>query len=78
MQWVFTANPTLRSGSMRLGMTSCWCPRTTTGPPPKVIWLVVGNAGTDAIAELLLRNRDLIAQFAERPDDALLTLRASD
>jgi predicted nuclease of predicted toxin-antitoxin system len=46
------------------------------GHPPKVIWLVSGNAGTDAIADLLLRSHDLIAEFVERPEDALLTLRA--
>ena len=47
------------------------------GHPPKVIWLLVGNAGTAAVADLLLRSRDLISAFAERADDALLTLGTS-
>ena len=47
------------------------------GHPPKVIWLVVRNAGTDAIAELLIGSRDAITQFVERAEDALLTLRVS-
>jgi predicted nuclease of predicted toxin-antitoxin system len=46
------------------------------GPPPKVIWLVVGNAGTGAIGELLLDSHTLIVAFVERAEDALLTLRA--
>jgi predicted nuclease of predicted toxin-antitoxin system len=44
------------------------------GHPPKVIWLLVGNAGTVAVADLLLRSRDALAAFAERTEDALLTL----
>lgn len=30
------------------------------GPPPKVIWLSIGNAGTDAIGDLLYRNHERI------------------
>ncbi len=44
------------------------------GPPPKVVWLSVGNAGTDAIGNLLLRNQIRIAAFAEDPEEALLVL----
>lgn len=44
------------------------------GPPPKVIWLTIGNAGTASIAELLLQSRDSIAAFIEREEDALLIL----
>jgi predicted nuclease of predicted toxin-antitoxin system len=44
------------------------------GPPPKVVWLSVGNAGTDAIGDLLLRNQDRIAVFAEDPEEGLLVL----
>ena len=44
------------------------------GHPPKVIWLLVGNAGTAVIADLLLRSHDLISAFADRAGDALLTL----
>lgn len=47
------------------------------GHPPKVVWLVVGNAVTAVIAELLLRNRVRIEAFAADPDDALLTLATS-
>lgn len=44
------------------------------GHPPKVIWLLVGNAKTEAIGALLLRSRDLIDAFADREEDALLAL----
>jgi predicted nuclease of predicted toxin-antitoxin system len=44
------------------------------GHPPKVIWLLVGNARTAAVADLLVHSRDAIAAFAERSEDALLTL----
>ena len=47
------------------------------GHPPKVIWLVVGNAGTDFIAELLLQSKSLIASFVGQTEDALLTLSSS-
>lgn len=44
------------------------------GHPPKVIWLAVGNAGTDPIADLLLRNKDRIITFLGQNEDSLLTL----
>jgi len=44
------------------------------GPPPKVVWLSVGNAGTDEIGDLLLRSRDRIATFLENPEEGLLVL----
>lgn len=44
------------------------------GHPPKVIWLLIGNAGTRAIGDLLLRSRELIDAFLDRAEDALLTL----
>lgn len=47
------------------------------GHPPKVVWLVVGNAGMAVIADLLLRNQSRLAAFAADPDDALLTLTTS-
>ncbi len=47
------------------------------GAPPKVVWLVVGNAGTTVITDLLLQNRARIMAFARDPDDALLTLTTS-
>ena len=48
------------------------------GHPPKVVWLMVGNASTTAIAELLLQNRAQIAAFVDSPEDALLTLVLSE
>lgn len=45
------------------------------GTPPKVIWLVVGNAGTEPIAQLLERQRPLIEVFITDPVEALLVLR---
>ena len=44
------------------------------GPPPKVLWLNVGNAGTAAIAGLLLQNADAIDAFVEHPELAFLAL----
>jgi predicted nuclease of predicted toxin-antitoxin system len=44
------------------------------GSPPKVVWLSVGNAGTDAIAELLERHRDDVEAFSATPDESLLVL----
>lgn len=44
------------------------------GHPPKVVWLVVGNSGTDLVGELLLRSRGLLETFQDRTEDSLLTL----
>ncbi len=44
------------------------------GPPPKVVWLGIGNAGTQAIAHLLHQRRDLIVEFATNPEEGLLVL----
>jgi predicted nuclease of predicted toxin-antitoxin system len=46
------------------------------GAPPKVVWLRVGNAGTQAIAELLRAHRARIATFIRDPDESLLILSA--
>jgi predicted nuclease of predicted toxin-antitoxin system len=45
------------------------------GAPPKVIWLSIGNAGTDAIASLLRNSRDRVYRFIEQPDEGLLVLQ---
>lgn len=45
------------------------------GPPPKAIWLRVGNASTIEIYELLRSNHDEIDRFAGDVDEALLVLR---
>jgi predicted nuclease of predicted toxin-antitoxin system len=47
------------------------------GPPPKVVWLSVGNAGTDVIGDLLRRSRDRIAAFLEDPEEGLLVIELS-
>lgn len=45
------------------------------GPPPKVVWLSVGNAGTEAVEELLRSHLKVIQQFANNPEDGLLVLK---
>ena len=47
------------------------------GPPPKVVWLAVGNAGTQTIAMLLRKNVQRIEAFVARPDEGLLILEPS-
>ena len=44
------------------------------GPPPKVVWLRVGNASTDVIVSLLRDSIDVVEAFAAGGDDALLVL----
>jgi predicted nuclease of predicted toxin-antitoxin system len=44
------------------------------GPPPKVIWLSVGNAGTQLIAALLKENAERVEAFGAHPDEGLLVL----
>lgn len=44
------------------------------GPPPKVVWLKVGNASTSTIRRLLLDHVDAIVRFALDADEALLVL----
>ncbi|WP_133511524.1 DUF5615 family PIN-like protein [Candidatus Thiosymbion oneisti] len=44
------------------------------GPPPKVIWLSVGNGGTKIIRELLLKKTTEIKKFVENPTEGLLVL----
>ncbi len=44
------------------------------GHPPKVIWLDVGNAGTDAIAGLLEAHREGVRAFLSDPEASLLVL----
>jgi predicted nuclease of predicted toxin-antitoxin system len=48
------------------------------GAPPKVIWLNVGNAGTEEIRALLLARRHRISQFEADADESLLVLSTSD
>ena len=44
------------------------------GHPPKVIWLSAGNAGTDAIAQLLAASRERVQAFIADPEASLLVL----
>jgi predicted nuclease of predicted toxin-antitoxin system len=42
------------------------------GPPPKIVWLQVGNAGTGQIAELLQERSARLRDFADENESALL------
>jgi predicted nuclease of predicted toxin-antitoxin system len=44
------------------------------GPPPKVVWLRVGNASTTDIVSLLRESIDVVEEFADGGEDALLVL----
>ncbi len=46
------------------------------GTPPKVVWLSVGNAGTDVVAGLLLRNQERLSRFLADEEEGLLVLQA--
>lgn len=45
-----------------------------SGPPPKVIWLSVGNAGTDDILRLIRASLAEINRFGDARTEALLVL----
>lgn len=47
------------------------------GPPPKVVWLSVGNAGTAAIAHLIRSRIEAIRTFDADPEQSLLVLEGS-
>ena len=44
------------------------------GPPPKVIWLSVGNAGTEIIAAELEARRQAVDAFLNTPEEGLLVI----
>lgn len=44
------------------------------GPPPKALWLRVGNASTSTMAAVLRTHADAIKAFAQSDDEALLVL----
>ncbi len=46
----------------------------TLGPPPKVVWLRIGNASTKDIESLLRRRHAAIQGFGEDREGAFLTL----
>ncbi len=45
------------------------------GAPPKVVWLVMANAGTEHVADLLERQQSAIAKFAADAPESVLILR---
>lgn len=45
------------------------------GPPPKVIWLSVGNSGASVVRTLLESAQGAVTRFWESEDEALLVLR---
>lgn len=45
-----------------------------SGPPPKVIWVAVGNASTQQILELLQSKLAEVKAFGESPRESLLVL----
>lgn len=44
------------------------------GPPPKAVWLSLGNASTLEVLELLMAHVPTIEDFARSTDEALLVL----
>ena len=44
------------------------------GPPPKVLWLRVGNASTATVLEVILDHVEVIEAFGVSDDEALLVL----
>lgn len=47
------------------------------GPPPKAVWLRMGNASTLDIASVLRGHLDDVTRFAATEDEALLVLPAA-
>ena len=46
------------------------------GPPPKAIWLRVGNASTAMVLQVILDHVELIESFGASEDESLLVLPA--
>lgn len=44
------------------------------GPPPKVVWLRIGNCTTDDVFGIMRDRASVIAEFAEEADEALLVV----
>ena len=47
------------------------------GPPPKVIWVRIGNGPAEAAEQVLRENADLIGRFAADPAAGFLVLSAT-
>lgn len=45
------------------------------GPPPKFIWLRIGNCPTSLITTLLRSRHDIIRQFIDEETESLLVLK---
>lgn len=48
------------------------------GPPPKAVWLQLGNASTSEICTALRSNQDVIATFSESENEALLVIGSDE
>ncbi len=48
------------------------------GPPPKIVWLSIGNAGTEAIFRLLRDKLSTLEAFEADPDAGLLPLEGGE
>ena len=48
------------------------------GPPPKAVWLRVGNASTSQILTVLRDNRVTMHAFSESEDEALLIITPNE
>lgn len=44
------------------------------GPPPKVVWLRLGNVNTSAVLQTLVEHHEAIERFGSVEDEALLVL----
>lgn len=44
------------------------------GPPPKVVWLDVGNVGTEQVASLLKASRVALERLVANPEESYLVL----
>lgn len=44
------------------------------GPPPKVVWLRAGNVATSRIVEMILDSIEVIEEFVDSADEALLVI----
>ena len=47
------------------------------GPPPKVVWLSIGNTGTESVLQLLRDRLSIVAAFEADPETGLLPLELS-
>ena len=74
--------PILRFGSMRERKDWSWSVRTRIfqrlsvilGPPPKVVWIRLGNCSTEDIARALRERFTDIEEFIEDKDPGFLAL----